>query len=216
MKKQKRPRRPWREQRGRNDEKTELTRPSCQSCALDPFRSCALQVTPGRLRSPSTARLRVFDQDGARELPGETFTDSVLLGSDPSRCGVLALGSGVAKEHVRVVYQPNKGGFSLHPLSGQTIQCAVSAYPKLLEALRSEAKRLPLPSQKRREVLQRLQDIEDQQRGSMLCNPIDGRKRLTPLFSAFTVGRAEPREPRAARIGAVRAVEPSPNRSQAW
>ncbi|CAE7671699.1 unnamed protein product [Symbiodinium pilosum] len=86
---------------------------------------------------PLGIRLRVFDGGGAREVASMAVTKPLIFGMDSERSHVVERrGQGVYAEHVALVYTAK--GFHLHPISGQSVQSAVTHHPKLLVKLRTE------------------------------------------------------------------------------
>eukprot|EP00435_Cladocopium_sp_Y103_P045647 s2591_g13.t1 len=86
----------------------------------------------------SGIRLRVFLEAGARRIVKQALT----FGTDGSCDVVLPPGSGVQGEHLKLGYHEVKG-WSLQPISGESVLSAVARYPALLEKLQLQCQGLP-------------------------------------------------------------------------
>ncbi|CAE7258087.1 unnamed protein product [Symbiodinium necroappetens] len=147
------------------------------------------KIPPQKADIPLGIRLRVFDGGGAREVASMAVTKPLIFGMDAERSHVVERrGQGVYAEHVALVYTAK--GFHLNPISGQSVQSAVTHHPKLLVKLRTECEE-KLSGERRSHVMGLLDQMEKQEIRSVLFQPGDGRKKLTWQSCVFSLGRSE-------------------------
>jgi len=137
---------------------------------------------------PLGMRLRVFDNDGAREVASLAVTQPLIFGADAERAHVVERrGLGVYAEHVALVYSPK--GFHLHPISGQSVLSAVTHHRPLLVKLRSESSKMPADRAEHCNTV--LDALEKQSKNPVLFQPGDGRRKLMWQACVFSMGRSE-------------------------
>merc|ERR1740121_618669 len=148
------------------------------------------KIPAQRAEIPPGVRLRVFDNDGGREVASLAVTQPLIFGADPERAHVVerqGKGVGVYPEHVALLYTPK--GFALHPVSGQSVLSALVHHRPLVVKLRGETSKL---SADRAEHCSGLLDrMEKQTTRSTLFQPGDGRKKLSWQACVFSLGRSE-------------------------
>merc|ERR1712186_106694 len=133
-------------------------------------------------------RLRVFDNDGAKEIASLAVTQPLIFGADPERAHVVERkGNGVYAEHVALLYSAK--GFLLHAISGQSVVSSPTHHRSLMVKLRNEAGKLPTGRAERCNTI--LDAMEKQSVNSVLFQPGDGRRKLNWQTCVFSLARSE-------------------------